>query len=106
MDRIRQKIVRRKRRRQHVRKRVLGTAQRPRLTVFRSLKNIYAQIIADSTGRTLASASSRDKDLRESVEWGGGGGVRPQRISIPRPGQGVGGRGARGRVEILAGRPV
>jgi len=70
MDRIRQKIVRRKRRRRHVRKRVSGTLQRPRLTVFRSLKNIYAQIIDDSTGRTLASASSRDKDLRESV--GGG----------------------------------
>ena len=70
MDRIRQKIVRRKRRRRHVRKRVFGTPQRPRLTVFRSLKNIYAQIIDDTTGRTLASASSRDKDLRVSVEGG------------------------------------
>jgi len=70
MDRIRQKIVRRKRRRQHVRKRVLGTPQRPRLTVFRSLKNVYAQIIDDTTGRTLVSASSRDRDLRESVGSG------------------------------------
>ncbi|HUW84648.1 MAG TPA: 50S ribosomal protein L18 [Phycisphaerae bacterium] len=70
MDRVRQKIVRRKRRRQQVRKRVFGTPQRPRLTVFRSLKNIYAQIIDDTAGRTLVSVSSRDKDLRESV--GGG----------------------------------
>ena len=70
MDRIRQKVIRRKRRRQHVRKRVLGTPQHPRLTVFRSLKNVYAQIIDDTTGRTLASASSRDKELRESVAPG------------------------------------
>ena len=70
MDRIRQKIIRRKRRRQHVRKRVFGAPQRPRLTVFRSLKNVYAQIIDDTTGRTLASASSRDKELRESVAPG------------------------------------
>ena len=43
---------------------------RPRLSVFRSDRNIYAQIIDDSTGRTLAAASTLDKDVRESVKNG------------------------------------
>jgi large subunit ribosomal protein L18 len=48
--------------RERIRSKVTGTSERPRLAVFRSLKNIYAQVIDDSTGRTLAAASSRDKD--------------------------------------------
>jgi large subunit ribosomal protein L18 len=44
-----------------IRKKVLGTEARPRLAVFRSLKHIYAQIIDDAKGRTMASASSREK---------------------------------------------
>ncbi|MFQ5669416.1 MAG: 50S ribosomal protein L18 [Acidobacteriota bacterium] len=47
-----------------IRKKVLGTADRPRVTVFRSLKHIYAQAIDDSTGRTLAAASTLEKTLR------------------------------------------
>ena len=47
-----------------VRKKISGTAERPRLCVFRSLKNIYAQIIDDTTGTTLVSASSLDADLK------------------------------------------
>lgn len=54
-----------------VRKRLRGTAERPRLTVFRSRQNIYAQVIDDSCGKTLASASSVDKDLRGDVAYGG-----------------------------------
>ncbi|HLF27921.1 MAG TPA: 50S ribosomal protein L18 [Anaerolineae bacterium] len=50
-----------------VRRNVSGTAARPRLNVFRSLEHIYAQIIDDEQGRTLASASTLDKDLREVV---------------------------------------
>jgi large subunit ribosomal protein L18 len=46
--------------RERIRGKVTGTAERPRLAVFRSLKSIYAQVIDDSTGRTLASASSRE----------------------------------------------
>lgn len=44
-----------------IRKRLRGTAERPRLAVFRSLKHIYAQVIDDSTGRTIVSASSHEK---------------------------------------------
>ena len=57
----------RKRRHARVRRRVVGTAERPRLNVFRSLRHIYAQVIDDSTGRTLVSASTLDKELRESI---------------------------------------
>ena len=61
----------RKRRRNHVRRIVRGTAERPRLSVHRSHCHIYAQVIDDLAGRTLASASSRDKQLREQVSYGG-----------------------------------
>ncbi len=57
------KQIRRQRRKLGIRKRVFGTPQRPRLTVYRSLKHIYAQIVDDLSGRTLVSASSvRDGD--------------------------------------------
>ncbi len=51
-----------------VRKHVSGTPQRPRLSVFRSLSQIYAQVIDDSAGRTLAAASSIDRELREKMK--------------------------------------
>jgi large subunit ribosomal protein L18 len=57
----------RKRRHLRVRKRVNGTADRPRLNVFRSLSQIYAQVINDETGKTLISASSIDRDLRKNM---------------------------------------
>lgn len=57
----------RQRRHIRVRKKVSGTAQVPRLSVFRSLKHIYAQIIDDVTGRTLISASTLDPDIRDQV---------------------------------------
>jgi len=58
----------RKRRHARVRKQVNGTAERPRLNVFRSLNHIYAQVIDDSQGHTLASASTIDPALREQVQ--------------------------------------
>jgi large subunit ribosomal protein L18 len=54
-----------------MRKDVVGTAERPRLNVFRSLNNIYAQIINDETSMTLVSASTLDKELRATIEKGG-----------------------------------
>ncbi len=53
-----------------IRKRLSGTSERPRLSVFISLKNIYAQIIDDTKGVTLVSASTLDKDLRGKVKNG------------------------------------
>jgi len=61
MDRNKQKTVRRSRRKTGIRKRILGKPERPRLSVFRSAKHIYGQVIDDLTGRTLVSASSQDK---------------------------------------------
>jgi len=60
-----------KRRKYHVRKKVFGTPDRPRLSVFRSNKNIYAQIIDDVAGATLVSASSRAKGLQDQLPKGG-----------------------------------
>jgi large subunit ribosomal protein L18 len=59
---------RRVRRHWRIRKRIFGTPERPRLSVFRSLKHIYAQIIDDTTGRTLCAASTLDKELREKLQ--------------------------------------
>jgi len=67
MKPIEQKAIRRQRRKAHVRKHVTGTAERPRLTVFRSHKNIYAQIVDDGAGRTLVSASTAEKPMREKL---------------------------------------
>ena len=55
-------------RRQRVRKRVIGTTERPRLNVFRSRSHIYAQVINDLNGSTLVAASSLDKDLRKTLK--------------------------------------
>lgn len=57
------KVVRRQKLRWRIRTKVKGVAQRPRLSVFRSNKDIYAQLIDDATGVTLASANSRQKDI-------------------------------------------
>ena len=59
------------RRKYHVRKKVFGTPDRPRLSVFRSNRHIYAQIIDDTAGATLASASSGAKALREQLSNAG-----------------------------------
>jgi len=59
------------RRHQRVRERVVGTPQRPRLCVFRSLKHIYAQIISACGGKILASASSLEADVAKDLANGG-----------------------------------
>lgn len=64
MDRASQRIQRRRRRKQGLRKTLVGTPARPRLTVFRSLKHVYAQVIDDLQGVTIASASTADKNYQ------------------------------------------
>jgi len=59
------------RKHERVRKKVSGTPERPRLNVFRSLKNIYAQIIDDTTGTTIVSASTIDEALKGTLAYGG-----------------------------------
>jgi len=53
---------------QRIRKIVAGTSERPRLTIYRSLKHIYAQIVDDSAGNTLVAASTRSKELRDKLK--------------------------------------
>ena len=62
MDRAKERVISRTRIRERIRNKVTGTSERPRLAVFRSLKHIYAQVIDDASGKTIVSASSRDKD--------------------------------------------
>ncbi|MCB8979080.1 MAG: 50S ribosomal protein L18 [Ardenticatenaceae bacterium] len=59
--------VARKRRHRRIRTKISGTAERPRLNVFRSLDHIYAQVINDVEGKTLVSASTIDKTLRADI---------------------------------------
>jgi len=66
MDRQKVKHRGQERRRHRVRNKIQGTAERPRLSVFRSSKHIYAQLIDDLTGITLAAASTRGKDAGDA----------------------------------------
>lgn len=68
VDRIQKARLRRK---LHVRKKVFGTSDRPRLSVFRSNRHIYAQIIDDTVGITLASANTRSKSVRDDLSKAG-----------------------------------
>jgi large subunit ribosomal protein L18 len=64
---MRSRLDARRRRHFRVRKAVIGTSQRPRLAVFRSNRYLYAQVIDDQTGRTLAAASSQEAPLRSKT---------------------------------------
>jgi large subunit ribosomal protein L18 len=59
-----EKVIKRQKIKYRIRKKITGTAQRPRLSVFRSNTDIYVQLINDADGVTLASASSKDKDIK------------------------------------------
>lgn len=63
-----QKTVARDRRRQRVRDRVRGTTERPRLSVYRSDKHIYVQVVADTAGKTLLAVSTLSPDLRTQLK--------------------------------------
>jgi large subunit ribosomal protein L18 len=57
-----------KKKKASIRKQVIGTPERPRLTIYRSAKHVYAQIIDDTTGKTLVSASTISKEFREELK--------------------------------------
>ncbi len=65
------KRINRSRRHLRVRKKVNGTQERPRLTVFRSARHIYCQVIDDLAGHTLAAASTESKEIREQIKYAG-----------------------------------
>ncbi len=71
MDHQKEKWRKRRRRHRRVRGKVAGTSSRPRLAVYRSLGNIYAQVIDDLAGRTLVSASSRTAAIKGELGSGG-----------------------------------
>ncbi len=71
MQHQRQILRQRERRAIRVRNRIKRDAHRPRLAIFRSHQNIYAQIIDDTAGKTLVAASSRDQTLRQDLRYGG-----------------------------------
>ena len=68
MDRAKERREARQRVRTRVRRKISGTAERPRLAVFKSLQHIYVQCIDDATGKTIASASTLDEGLRGKVK--------------------------------------
>jgi len=68
---INKRLSGRLKRKNRVRKKVIGTSERPRLCVFRSTSHIYAQVINDQDGRTLAEASTLSPDLKGEIKHGG-----------------------------------
>ena len=70
MDHQKAKWLRRWKRHRRVRKRVQGTAECPRLSVYRGLKNIYCQLVDDEEGRTLLSMSTTLPEIKEQVSYG------------------------------------
>jgi large subunit ribosomal protein L18 len=62
------KLIGRERRKLRIRRRISGTEERPRLSVFRSGRHIYAQVVTDTDGRTLAAASTLSRDLKGTLE--------------------------------------
>lgn len=71
MNVLKEKNRKRFKRRKGIRKRIFGVKEKPRLSVYRSSKNIYCQLIDDTTGRTLASASTLIKDIKDKLPYSG-----------------------------------
>ncbi len=71
MSILKEKNRRRLKRHKGIRKKVFGDKEKPRLSVYRSSKNIYCQLIDDATGKTLASASTLIKDIKDKLPYNG-----------------------------------
>ena len=67
-DKTQKKTIARMRKKKRVRQKIVGTSEKPRLAVFRSARHIYAQIIDDSTNKTLAVSSTLTKDLAAELK--------------------------------------
>jgi large subunit ribosomal protein L18 len=80
MNKLKKEKAGKLRRKHHIRRKIFGSAEKPRLTIFRSHQNIYCQLVDDARGVTLASASTRGKDLRDGL--GGKGGNRGAAVSV------------------------
>ena len=118
-----EKVTPREKRKARIRKKLSGTAERPRLTVYRSLNHIYAQLVDDVAGCTIAFAGTTSKALREAVkdddkvaaakkvgtavaqaaldEGRHQRGLRSKRFRLPRPCRRGGGGRPRGRPQVL-----
>ena len=111
-DKQKAKQVRLQRRKWGIRKSLVGSPERPRLSVFRSDKHIYAQVIDDLAGRTLASASSANTDVRGELKNGGniaaakkvGAAIaaKAKEIGVTKVAFDRGGRMYHGRIKALA----
>ena len=82
MNPIKLKERQRSRRAFHVRNKIVGTAERPRLSIFRSSKHIYAQLIDDQNGRTLASASTKVKKGEQAAVGYGGNALAAKLVGL------------------------
>ena len=111
-DKNKEKASRLARRKHHVRKSVFGTPERPRLSVYRSSKHIYVQLIDDYAGRTLASVATTSGDVRGELKNGGNVAAARQagraiadkarQIGVKRVAFDRAGRKYHGRVKALA----
>ena len=68
---MKEKILKRIRRHKRIRKKLVGTKERPRLCLYRGLVNIHAQVIDDINGKILLSVSTQDKDIKKKIGYGG-----------------------------------
>jgi len=112
MDHLKEKLRKRTRRHNRIRKKVMGTAERPRLSVYRSLKHIYCQIVNDVKGETIVAVSTMSPEIRSQVPYGGNikaAEIVGQRIAEEAKKKGVktvvfdkGGYKYHGRVKALA----
>jgi large subunit ribosomal protein L18 len=71
MDVLKEKRKRRIKRRKSLRGKVFGVKEKPRLSIFRSSRNIYCQLIDDTIGKTIVSASTLSEDIRKKLSYGG-----------------------------------
>ena len=111
-DKNKAKAIRLERRKYHIRKSVFGTPERPRLSVYRSAKHIYAQLIDDYAGKTIASVATTAGEVRGDLKTGANVAAakraglaiaeRAKKAGITRVAFDRGGRRYHGRVKALA----